>query len=467
MTKTLLTCLTLAGCIIGGNAQTTFTLAQTKALTGSDNPYAIATDLIDNDAFADILYASSGNGTFSWLKNDGTGQFADPVVIGSGYYFPNAVAIADINADGYNDVVLCDYAKVVWFPNDQAGGFGAEQPVATVNGAAFILVRKIDAGTTLDIAVSSYLGNKVVWFSNNGSAPYFDGTEHIIDNTIASPVAFDMADIDGNGSIDAVISNSIGNTPGSVDSRIDVFYNDGASNFTKDTNPVADNTKEYMSYVVLADVDNDTDIDILSSDLYGNVSWYNRTEVSPGTATYSENVFTTSIANPAAIAFKDLDNDGLKDVVLSSGTSGAGNDIVWYKNNDAGSFNSEAVIDATQSQAFVMDFEDFDNDGDLDITSAAYNNDTVKIFDNDKIQLSLDDFNTNKLKFYPNPATGKLNFEGTTPENFKITVFDMLEKKAMETTINVGTSLDISKLQAGIYILKFNDFNKTFKFVKE
>ncbi|PTM06702.1 MAG: hypothetical protein DA407_11445 [Bacteroidetes bacterium] len=482
MKKTLLGLLLTFGIAFILNAQTTFNLVQTVTLTPSDDPYAIAAGDIDKDGYDDILYASSGNGTFSWLKNDGTGNFAAPVTIGAGgHSFPNAVAIADLNNDTYNDVILSTYTSVIWYPNDQAGGFLPVETIGTINGSGPVLVRTIDSGSTLDVAVSAFDGNEVVWFSNDGSGNF--GSKNIINNTIINPAAFDMADIDGDGDVDAVISNArIFGTPN--DSRIEVFYNDGSGVFTADTNPVADNTKDYVWSVVFADVDNDENddatannaMDILVTDLNGNASWYKRTEISSGTATYSETPFTTSIVNPATIAFEDLDNDALKDVVLSSGTSGTGNDIVWFKNNDSGTFASEDILDATQSQVYTMAFGYFDEDRDdpnfdinkdIDIASAAYNNDNIKIFDNQKVVLSIDDSSLTKFSIYPNPTKNTLNFKVPFTENFKVSVYDVLGKNVLDASLEANKSLDVSKLNAGIYILKFNDYNTSFKFVKQ
>jgi len=466
MKKKLLTCLTLIALVFGVNSQTTFNLKQTLALTGTDDPYAVAVGDIDKDGHDDILYASSGNGTFSWLENDGTGNFAAPVAIGAGgHSFPNGVAIADLNNDTYNDVILSTYTSVIWYPNDQAGGFDPVQTIGTVSGSGPVLVRTIDAGATLDVAVSAYDGNEVVWFDNDGSGNF--GAKKTIDNTITNPAAFDMADIDGDGDIDAVISNAISFTPGTIDSRIETFYNDGTGVFTADTNPVANNTKDYVWSILIADVDGDTDMDILSADLYANASWYNRTQTSPGTATYSETSFTTSVGNPATIGFIDLDNDALKDVVLSSGTSGAGSDIVWFKNNGAGSFASEDVIDNTQSQAYAIAFGDFDSDGDMDIASAAYNDDDINIFDNEKINLSIDDTNLQKFSIYPNPTKNTLNFKVPFTDNLDITVYDILGKNVLTASVGSTKSLDISELKSGIYILKFKDHDSILKFVKE
>ncbi|MEZ4797746.1 MAG: T9SS type A sorting domain-containing protein [Flavobacteriaceae bacterium] len=470
MKKNLLSLLSLFGFFFSVNSQTTFNLVQTVTLSGTADPYAIATGDLDGDSDIDILFASSGNGTFSWLENDGSGNFGAPIAIGAGGYgYPNSVAIADIDGLNGNDVILCAGDEVIWFPNDGSGNFATENPVASFPsfGASFIVVKDIDGGGTLDIAVSDYYTHQLVWVSNSGSDPHFNGTKNTIASSFTNVAAFDLGDIDGDGDIDAVISNAIGSSSSPNDSKIEIYYNNGSEVFTADANPVANNTKDYVWSVLIANVDNDTDMDILTTDLYGNLSWYNRIGGIDGPATYSETPFTTTIANPAIVAFEDLDNDTLKDVVLSSGSPGAGNDIVWYKNNGAGSFSSEAIIDATQSNTYSMALADFDSDGDIDISSAAYNNDNIKIFDNLLINLSVNEPVVDKLIIFPNPTTNTLNFKVPFTENFKVSVFDILGKKVLSTTIHNSNSLDVSKLNNGIYILKFDDYNTNLKFVKQ
>lgn len=244
--------------------------------------------------------------------------------------------------------------------------------------------------------------------------------------------------------------------------------NDGTGVFTADTNPVSVNTKDYIFSIMAEDVDADNSLDILVTDLNGSPSWFKRTQISPGTATYTETVLSTSIANPACLDLRDLDNDTLDDFVLSSATSGAGNDIVWFKNNGSGGFYSEVVIDATQSQAYTFTFADFENDGDLDIASVAYNDDDVNIFKNQKIVLSVEDNKTNPFKIYPNPASTKLYLSVTSSENHEISVYNLLGKKIMMSNDFSNISpLDVSKLQSGIYILKFKEFKQTYKFIKQ
>lgn len=454
--------------VLSINAQTTFNKTQSilLPLPGGDAPYNITSGLIDNDAFPDLVVSTTIGDSVYWLKNDASGNFTLQTPAIGILDSAGGVAIADINNDGFNDVVSTSYnaGKLVWFANDGLGNFGTEQIISsTISGPSQVYVRQIDNNTTLDVAVSSYSGNEVIWFANNGSGIF--GTKNIINNTIPFPGAFAMEDIDYDGDIDAVIANSVAyGTPN--DCRVEVFYNDGNGVYTADTNVVSLNTKDYIFSVMAEEVDNDGSLDILVTDILGNPSWFKRTQIAPGTATYTETTLTTSIANPACLDLQDLDNDGLKDFVLSSATSAAGNDIVWYKNNGGGSFGLEQVIDATQSQAYTFTFNDFENDGDIDIASIAYNDDRVNVFNNQKLTLSIDDLSNDPILIFPNPSKNTLNFNGLS-DIIKISVFDMMGRMMLSDTVNLNQSLDVSRLHSGTYVLKIEGYNSSIKFIKD
>ncbi len=80
--------------------------------------------------------------------------------------------------------------------------------------------------------------------------------------------------------------------------------------------------------------------------------------------TYS--VAYTLVQNTYNLDFKDLNNDGFKDLILVSFTSTAGSAITFLNLNN-GSFQLN-VIDGAQSGVQV--FEDFDGDGDVDFLSS-------------------------------------------------------------------------------------------------
>lgn len=468
MTKTVLKFLILSLVCASMHSQTTFTKTQSIALPlpGGDAPYNIASGLIDNDAFPDLVVSTTIGDKVYWLLNDGTGLFSlQSPPIGT-LDSAGGVAIADINGDGFNDVVSTSFndGKLVWYANDGLGNFGAEQIISsTINGPSQVYVRKIDNDDTLDVCVSAYDGNEVIWFANNGSGVF--GIKNIINNTIPSPGAFAVEDIDGDGDIDCVIGNSVVfNTPN--DCRVEVLYNNGNGVFTADTNPVSVNTKDYIFSVMAEDIDGNGSRDILVTDLNGVASYFKRNETAPGSATYTETVLSTSIVNPACLDLQDLDNDGFQDLILTSATSGTGNDIVWYKNNGEGGFEPEIVIDATQRQAYTITFADFENDGDIDIATIAYADDRVNVFNNQLITLALDENVSRKISMYPNPSQDFLNFKGFT-DSYKVSVFDILGKNVINQTLDTYQTLDVSKLKSGLYLIKFDSSDETIKFIKE
>ena len=468
MKKVLLITVIASFFSVVGHSQTSFIKTQSIALPQPEGnaPYNIKSGLIDNDNFPDLVVSTTLGNSVYWLKNDGTGNFTLQLPAFATLNNAGGVAIADINGDGFNDVVSTSYddGKLVWFANDGLGNFGSEQIISSsINGPSQVYVRNIDGDTTLDVSVSAYSGNEVIWFANDGSGVF--GTKNIINNTILSPGAYAMDDIDGDGDIDSVIANAVGyGTPN--DCRVEVFYNDGNGVFVADTNPVSVNTKDYIFSIMAEDIDDDGSRDILVTDLLGSPSYFKRTEISPGTATYTETILTTSIVNPACLDLRDLDNDNLPDFVLSSASSGNGNDIVWYKNDGAGGFDSEVVIDATQRQAYTFTFADFDIDGDIDIASIAYADDRVNVFNNQFITLGIEETDLESFSIYPNPTKDILNFKGFTT-GFSISIFNALGKLVAIKTLEVNQSMDVSDLASGIYLIKFENSKSTFKFIKE
>jgi len=69
--------------------------------------------------------------------------------------------------------------------------------------------------------------------------------------------------------------------------------------------------------------------------------------------------------------------------------------------------------------------------------------------------LGIDENNTNHFAIYPNPANGsQVNIFSNNSGQKDISVFDILGKVILRTTID--TSLDISDLKNGIYLVKIN-----------
>ncbi|WP_179020082.1 T9SS type A sorting domain-containing protein [Winogradskyella forsetii] len=447
-------------------AQTTFLPKVGINTNTGDAPYTIASGLIDGDPLPDIIIGTNLGNTLEWYKNNGDNTFTIQPLISNTLDGIGGLALVDLNNDGFLDLLTTAYNNdsVAWYPNDGTGNFTTENIISnSILGASGFALGDINNDTFLDIAVTAYDGDEVVWFSGNGTGS-FTLEANKIDDTLNAPGVVNMSDIDGDGDLDALVATAV--YGGDV---IEIFRNDlipgGTVSFIKDATSVTTG-KVGMFNATFEDLDGDANLDILATEVSygggptGNLYWFE-----DNGSGFTETVFTTSIANPSVAQFRDLDNDGLNDIVLSSGKSNAGNDIVWFKNNGAGSFDSELVIDATQSQTFVYNISDFDLDGDLDIASCAYNQDDLNYFENQKIVLSIPNSEHQAISIHPNPTKDILNFEGLN-ETITVSVFDVLGKQVLEQKLHLGETLNVSQLTNGLYTIKIN--NKTSsKFLKE
>ncbi|WP_178988013.1 T9SS type A sorting domain-containing protein [Winogradskyella schleiferi] len=446
--------------------QTTFLPKVSINTNTGDAPYTIASGLIDGDALPDIIIGTNLGNTLEWYKNNGDNTFTIQPLISNTLDGIGGLALVDLNNDGFLDLLTTAYNNdsVAWYPNDGTGNFATETIISnSILGASGLALGDINNDTFLDIAVTAYDGDEVVWFSGNGTGS-FTLEANKIDDTLNAPGVVNMSDIDGDGDLDALVATAV--YSGDV---IEIFRNDlipgGTVSFIKDATSVTTG-KVGMFNATFEDLDGDANLDILATEVSygggptGNLYWFE-----DNGSGFTETVFTTSISNPSVAQFRDLDNDGLNDIVLSSGRSGTGADIVWFKNNGAGSFDSEQVIDATQSQTFVYAITDFDMDGDLDIASCAYNDDDLNYFENQKIVLSTPNSELQAISIHPNPTKDVLNFEGLN-ESIKVSVFDVLGKQVLEQTLHFGESLNVSELANGIYTIQLNN-KMTSKFIKD
>ena len=467
MKKNLLTCLSallISSTIV---SQTTFEPKVTINAATGNNPYVITSGLMDNDAFADILVGTTVGNTLEWYKNDlsGTGNFIMQTNITTTTTGIASVVIADLNNDGLNDVLASGYSSdnVVWYANDGMGGFGAEQTISSsILGAGTIVVANIDAGTTPDVAIIAYDSGDTVWFSNNGSG-VFTGPNTIASVPGSGPGDLDMADFDGDGDMDAVISNV---DLGTIELYDNNLIPSGSVSFTKYTNTV-DSGSGYVFDVSFADLNEDMVLDIVKADIggAGETAYYTR-DAAGTTTTFSENPLTSSISRTATATVADFDNDSKNDVLISNAVT-AGNDLVWMERTDAGTFvEAAAAIDNSQLQVYAVTVADFDNDTDLDIATVDYQNFDLNWFENNLNPLSVDEVSQPQISMYPNPTSNILNFNGPFTSDLNVSVYDVLGKRVLNHTVKLGQGLDVSKLNNGMYIIKFNDFNTTYKFVK-
>jgi len=301
-----------------------------------NDPVAPVFSDIDGDGDLDAFIGDGKSATVKFYRNNGTNIVpnfvrdiaGNPLSIVSGRNAPKP-SFADIDNDGDFDVFVGFVDGVTMYQN--AG-----------NTTSPGFVRR----------PAPFAGFKVQSF---GAAPTF-------------------ADIDNDGDLDAIIGE----------------YSFGAVHLSSNTGtamrPSFVSTPVYLfgagggnnGKPVLADIDNDGDLDAFVGSSTGSIVFFRNTGTSAasnfvrdimGNPLSNINVITSGLTRGAALAFADIDNDGDLDAFVGE----LGGTIRFYRNNGSASMpgfiadvlgNPLAGFDVGSRAAPV--FADIDQDGDLD-----------------------------------------------------------------------------------------------------
>ncbi len=173
-------------------------------------------------------------------------------------------------------------------------------------------------------------------------------------------------DIDGDGDLDVITAHS--NEPNGWPNAI--WLNDGTgSGNIYGVSPVQTFGNSDSRAVELADIDGDSDLDILVGNNGANTVWINQGGAQAGTpGNFVDSGQALGTANTASIAIGDLDNDG--DIDMVSGNSI--NDHEIWLNDGSGNFGATPAYTFSESSSILQKvvLADMDGDADLDIVEA-------------------------------------------------------------------------------------------------
>jgi len=194
-----------------------------------------------------------------------------------------------------------------------------------------------------------------------------------VDSTASATSSVTAADLDNDGNLDLITTST--NT-GEI-----VFYQgDGSGSF--DTGTAITNTLDEPQKALAADFDNDGDMDLVVAD-------YSTTQNNVLIYTNDGNEsFTSSVLEPATngafgIGIGDLDGDGDIDIAANFWSS---SEVVWYENLGGGAFN-RTVVD-TSAGGTSIEIADVNADGEADIIATFRNSNSVAYYQNDGGALS-------------------------------------------------------------------------------
>jgi len=415
---------------------------------------------IDNDGFMDVVSVSAFDNTVAWYKNNGKGNFRNKIIISDELANPRAVFAADLNGDSTMDVMSTSLSDdiVVWYENlDSKGNYSDAIIVSdNITSPRAIIASDLDLDGDNDIIVAASVVNRLVWYENMDGQGLFS-TEKEIATMGVNGGAIIASDIDSDGDLDIVSTSS-----GSI--VLAWFENmDGQGNFGNLNNILSTGTTKMWVHSIDIDSDGDNDL-ITASPADDRVSWYENLD---GLGNYGPEQIISTEADFALTVFAvDLDNDGDVDVLSSSGID---NKIAWYENLDGqGTFGTQNIITTDAVGTNFVHAADLDNDGDIDVLSASQTDHKVAWYENFTI-LGSQEHSTIEVSLYPNPVKGQL-FIGSSDHQFTSAVIHSALGKNMGDFPMIDNAISLRQLSSGVYFITLETEegeSVTKKFVKE
>ena len=422
-----------------------------------DGPFALASGDIDGDGDKDLFATSTNGDKVVWFKNlDGQGNFSEPIIISFTMNYPMGLSLADIDNDNDLDLIAISNNdhKIGWFENlDGLGNFGPLRLAGNFEYVQTVDVKDIDGDGDIDIVAG---GNfKISWLEN------IDGLGSFAPEKIISEEAYtesiQAGDIDGDGDMDVIVADWPRNMVAWYENM------DGQGTFGPEK--VITIEAIWTNTVVLADFDNDGDLDAASISDSEYIAWYENID---GLGNFSDPII---IAENISLAYKmfveDIDGDGDKDIFASMYFDG---DLIWLENYGNGNFSAPQVFYSDEFSPVSIIVDDFNDDNKMDVAVGIYVNivfeDDLIIWFENKGSLSIVETTTNLFNIFPNPTKDELNIISSSPIS-KITIFNNLGQFLF--TSNENAQVNISSLPKGIYFVKIyaeNGRTETKKIIK-
>jgi hypothetical protein len=181
---------------------------------------------IDGDQQLDAVVVNGPGVSSTVFRGDGTGVLSELMTLGPAARDDRAVAAADLNGDGYIDVVIASAGSNALHLNQNGVSFQETALPAHGSAGAVDVVLADVVGSTLPDVVFVYAGGPTVRHENLGGGSFGAAVEIDAGPTAAAA----SADFNGDGRADLVLARTVPGAAGLPSNP--VYLNDGAGGLT-------------------------------------------------------------------------------------------------------------------------------------------------------------------------------------------------------------------------------------------
>lgn len=419
------------------------------------------------------------------------------------------VEAADLNGDGYPDIVLAkEWRRNRLLFNDGNGNFTdvSEGNFSSAqHDSEDIAIADFDGNGWLDVVFAAEDDANHELYFNTGEGNFTEVSERLPNFVSNAVKAYDF-NVDG--FPDLIFGNAGQNR---------LFINDGSGNFTDETEsrlPAVDNITQD---ILLVDIDNDGDIDIVAGNENGNNIWINN-----GLGIFNDETaerFPQGInMETRKVSAADVNGDDFPDLFFSNMASFAGPDLKdrLYLNSGNGYFTDVTGTNLPFELKHTFDaaFTDLNNDTFPDLIVGYLSNQFPAVFINDgsglfsdqtalflpntsvgnNIAVYINDFNSDSvddlylgrfqqndglflgspdlstseniishLQIYPNPASDFLILKMNDNDSVLVTIFSTEGKKLIENNYTNQSTIHLPiKLEPGVYYVHINNYQEVY-----
>ncbi len=326
------------------------------------NPDEVRTGDIDGDG--DIDAVAAGTGCLNWYANNngaGTNWLEFNIIQDS--YEIHDVKIADINDDGFNDLVICtSEANVVWLENTDGTGLEWEEHLITSAPDNLISAEAVDLNKDgyLDVIYSMH-SHGIRWMENtNGTGLAWQ--EHTIQESTLIDNDFIAIDFDLDGFIDIVATYSEG-------FAIYCYRNLDSTGLNWEQVLISNFTPTSMHFGFINDDAYPDIFGVSNLQFFNGVSWIEN----PGSITpdWQEHTILEEISSGMCVYGADLNTNGRSDLLLTSMNA------VSYFMNISGGYTWQYHVLLSNTASYGITSDDMNQDGLADIIFTKRNEDEL------------------------------------------------------------------------------------------